>query len=139
MTSFVETIQGQGIAHTIYVLCVAALNISFFGSLAVWVARTRNPFATAFGFFLSHLVVGMIALPLLLSVYGDERFVLSMALWLIDLPILWLFDWLFEMRSPTKVAFLYLMVGGAAYAVLGFICGSLAWLERLHRKGRTTQ
>jgi hypothetical protein len=83
-------------------------------------------------------VVGAVALPFILAAHNEERVYLSIALWLIDAPLVVLADSnafsalesTFNLRSDATLAALYVALGGAVYAVLGFVLGLLASLVR---------
>jgi predicted permease len=124
----------HSVAFAVYATYVLLLNVGFFVSLIVWTLRTRNALVNAFGFLLSHTIVGAIALPIVLSEYGDKRFYYSMALWLIDFPILIAFGYIFELRSRLHSSCLYLLLGGGVYWIIGFLIGIIASFVRRLRK-----
>lgn len=123
------------LAYSDMAFSAAALtvNVMFFVSLIFWTLRARTPFLTGCGFFLSHTLVGLVCLPFILSVRGEQRWLYSMSLWLIDLPILPLIAYYGEKREVLKLAAGYIVIGGGVYAILGFVVGLIRdFLRRRH-------
>lgn len=130
--------NGHEPAFWIVATCAVVLNLAFFASLAMFTRRTRGPLRNAGVFFCVHAVVGAVALPFILAAQNEERVYLSIALWLIDAPLVVLVDSsafsalesTFNLRSDATVAALYVALGGAVYAILGFVLGLLASMVR---------
>ncbi len=128
----IAVVQESASAHAIRVVVMVLLDLGFCISLVLWTGLARSPGITALGFFLSHTVAG----GLIISLSGGDPWLVFLCLLLIDWPTLVLWEWASAESSVLTRVFLYVLLGGAPYAVGGYLLGLAARAERRARKKR---
>lgn len=125
---------------------VILLNLTYYGLLMACVGYVRGPFRTAISFFLVHAGASALLAPFLLPYRGDELFVRVIPFLPILLPGVAGCQWWFDgapSHSPSlpQIATCFVIFGGGAFAMAGFILGLgssfVRWARRQVEKSST--